>query len=301
MSENLFHRLLHGVRRIRQQPRWSEFAGPDWPQQIMHVAGTDRFHAKQGRTIVRWELQSGNRRLVVYLKRHYRLPWWSGLLALVWPGGNWSPAMQEWEHLQWARAQGLPAPEALAAGEFIGPWGKLQSFLAVEELTGMLPLHEAIPAAEARLDPRAFQRWKRALIDEMVSLTLDLHRRHWFHKDLYFCHFYIAVSDTARLPDWRGRVWLIDFHRLGHHPWTWRWWRAKDLGQLLYSSHVPGVTARDRLRFWRAYLAADRLGWTARWIQRSARIRATNHQRHHDRKVQEERKMESRPGRRLAS
>ena len=84
---------------------------------------------------------------VVYLKRHYRLSWWHGLLALLRPGQSWSPALQEWEHLHWAREQGFPVPEAPAAGEFIGPWGRLQSFLAVKELTGMLPLHEAVPAA----------------------------------------------------------------------------------------------------------------------------------------------------------
>jgi hypothetical protein len=192
-------------------------------------------------------------------------------------------------------------PEALAAGEFIGPWGRLQSFLAVEELTGMLPLHQAIPAAAARLDPRSFERWKHGLIHEMVSLTLDLHRRHWFHKDLYFCHFYIPALDTERVPEWRGRVWLIDFHRLGHHPWTWRWWRAKDLGQLLYSSDVPGVTARDRLRFWRAYLAGDRLGWTARWLRWCAHFKSRNYLRRHERKEQEKKQMQPKPDQRLAS
>src|SRR5438105_3181855 len=79
--------------------------------------------------------------------------------------------------------------------------------------------------------------WKRGLIEEMVSLTQALHRRRRFHKDLYLCHFYIAEADTEQVPaDWSGRVRLIDLHRLGHHPWTGAWWRAKDLAQLLYSS-----------------------------------------------------------------
>lgn len=285
MRETLWRRLFRGVWRLRQQPEWAHFAGADWPEHIMGVEVTDRFHAKQGRTIARWSLQRGNQQLVVYLKRHYRLPWWRGLLALLRPNTPWSPAMQEWEHLEWARTHGLPVPVAMAGGEFIGPWGRLQSFLAVAELTDMLPLHEAIPAAAAHLRPEEFERWKRGLIAELVAITLQLHRRCRFHKDLYLCHFYIAAEDTQRVPDWSGRVRLIDLHRLAHHPWNWLWWRGKDLGQLLFSSDVPGVTVRDRVRFWHTYRKADRLGWAARWLRWWIRLRAWNYHRRSRRKV----------------
>src|SRR5213079_2543628 len=102
-----------------------------------------------------------------------------------------SPALQEWDHLEWARREGVPVPAAVAAGEYIGPWGRLQSFLAVEELADMLPLHEAVPAAAARLDPATLRRWKRGLVLEMARLTRGLHGRRTFHKDLYLCHFYV--------------------------------------------------------------------------------------------------------------
>jgi heptose I phosphotransferase len=287
-TEGLWRRLAHGTCRLRRQPYWEQFAGPGWADNIMRVAVADRFHAKQGRTIVRWALEAGGKEFVVYLKRHYRLPWWRGLMALLHPEGNWSPALREWENLQWARARGLPVPVASAGGEFIGPWGRFQSFLAVEELTGMLGLHEAIPLAARRLTPRDFRRWKRGLIAEMASLVLALHTRRYFHKDLYLCHFYVAEDDTGWVPPaWRGRVRLIDLHRLARHSWTWPRWRAKDLGQLLYSSDVSGVTARDRVRFWRAYLAGDgaRLGRLAGWLRRSARLKAWNYHRHDRRKA----------------
>src|SRR5262249_40188095 len=142
MSGTFWRRLVHGVRRLRHEPRWARLAGPGWAERIMATAVTDRLHVKQGRSIGRLVLETEGARLVVYLKRHYRLAWWSGLGALLRPGGNWSPALQEWEHLAWARAEGLPVPTAVAGGEYIGPWGRLQSFLAIEELTGMLPLHQ---------------------------------------------------------------------------------------------------------------------------------------------------------------
>src|SRR5262249_43120105 len=187
----------------------------------------------------------------------------------LWPGRGWSPALQEALHLDWAKEHGLPVPEVVAAGESIGPWGQLQSFLAVEELTGMLPLHQAIPAAARHLDGPAVARWKRGLALEMARLTRALHLRRCFHKDLYLCHFYLPEADTRAEPAaWRSRLHLIDLHRLARHPLTWRWWQVKDLGELAYSSEVAGVTARDRLRFWRHYLGDDgRLA--ARWLRRA--------------------------------
>ena len=87
-AESLWTRLRRGVRSLRQRPDWARFAGPDWADRIMDAAVTDRFNAKQGRSTGRWVLQAagpGARRLTVYLKRHYRLPWWEGLLAALWP------------------------------------------------------------------------------------------------------------------------------------------------------------------------------------------------------------------------
>ena len=117
----------------------------------------------------------------------------------------------------------------------------------------MLPLHEAVPLAARRLDPATFRLWKRTLVTEMARLSRMLHDRRCFHKDLYLCHFYVARADTTLLPNWRGRVSLIDLHRLGYHPWTWWLWQTKDLAQLLYSSEIAGLDVRDRLAFWREY------------------------------------------------
>jgi heptose I phosphotransferase len=150
----------------------------------------------------------------------------------------------------------------------------------VEELTGMLPLHEAIPLAADRLDAVIFREWKRSLILELAGIVRGLHARRWFHKDLYFCHFYIAEEDTRTLPLWNGRVQMIDLHRLGHHPWTWPWWLAKDLAQLLYSSAVAGVTPRDRLAFWRAYSGHAGQGLKDRFLRRFIRVRAERYARH---------------------
>jgi heptose I phosphotransferase len=284
MSDTVWQRLFRGVRRVRERSDWSRFAGPDWIDRIMGLPVTDRFHAKQGRSTGRWIVQKPEGSLTVYLKRHYQLPWWRGVLAAVWPNAGWSPALQEWRRLEWARSQGMPVPEAVAAGEYIGPWGRLQSFLVVEELTDMLPLHEAIPAACAALQPGAFLQWKRGLIAEMARLVRGLHARRHFHKDLYLCHFYIHRDDTVSAPPWPGRVHLIDLHRLGHHALTWRIWRLKDLAQLLYSSDVPGVNRGDRLRWWKLYLGAGHRTWMAGLLRQCVMIKWRRYQRHNARR-----------------
>lgn len=284
MNETFWFRLSRGVRRVHQRIDWLQFAGPDWPDRIMGLTVGDRFHTKQGRSIARWMLQRDNRSLTVYLKRHYRLSLWRGLLATVWPEAGWSPAVQEWHHLEWAKASGMPVPAAVAAGEYIGPWGRLQSFLAVEELTDMLPLHEAVPEAASCLDASSFRRWKRTLGVELARLTRALHARRYFHKDLYLCHFYIPRQTVQETPCWQGQVHLIDLHRLKHHRFTWRFWQMKDLAELLYSSEIPSITDRDRLLFWRAYLGRANRSWSARLLRTCILVKWRRYRRHNLRK-----------------
>jgi len=282
--EGFWDRLVRGVRRLRLRDDWERFAGPGWIDRIMDLPATDRFHAKQGRSVGRLQLQAHDGkslgRLTVYLKRHYQLPWWHGLVSTLFPWLGCSPAFSEWEHLEWTRQQGVPVPRVVAAGEFIGPWCRLRSFLAVEELAGMLPLHEAIPRAARMLEPDLFRQWKRSLVRELARLTRLLHDRRSFHKDLYLCHFYIAESDLGELPDFCGRVFLIDLHRLTHHPWTWWWWQIKDLAQLLYSTDIEGIDDRDRLYFWRDYRGPGPWRSACSWLRWAVRFKWSRYRRH---------------------
>src|SRR5262249_36111224 len=120
--------------------------------------------------------------------------------------------------------------------------------------------------------------------------------RRCFHKDLYLCHFFIAEPDTRTLPTWRGRVHVIDLHRMAQHRWTWPIWLLKDLAQLLYSSDVAGVDARDRLRFWRAYLGARRRTWGSRWLRRAILFKWRRYRRHNERTVQRRARAANREG-----
>jgi heptose I phosphotransferase len=117
----------------------------------------------------------------------------------------------------------------------------------------------------------------------LARLARELHRRRAFHKDLYLCHFYLPADDCGRVPtSFLGRVWMIDFHRLGRHRLAAGWYQVKDLAQLLFSTHgVPGITTRDRVRFWHLY----RGGWgpgrrPQRWLPAAIRWKGRRYLRH---------------------
>jgi heptose I phosphotransferase len=262
-----WQRLVRGTGWTWLDERYRAALPRDLDRTVMTLESRDRHHAKQGRSTARVVFQGPSGPVPVYLKRHDRLPWPARLAALIDPRGHHTPGGAEFAHLHRARALGLAVPEVVAAGERIGPWGRLQSFLMVVELTGCLPLHEAIPALAKTLHANDFARFKRGLARALAAIAATLHRARVFHKDLYLCHFFL---DVGRIGEPGHGLTLIDLHRLGEHRlWPDRW-RCKDLGQLLYSTAgVEGITDRDRLRFWVHYRQATALGhprWQAKMI-----------------------------------
>jgi heptose I phosphotransferase len=248
--------------------------GENWHRHLMQAALHDRLHQKQGRSIARWTVAEQGRELTVFVKRHYRHARWLGWLARLLPGKPWSDARCEWHHLRRAESLGLRVPRALAVAEWVGPGGRLQSALIVEELAGMLALHEAIPRAARLLPANQFRTWKRGLTAELVRLVRLLHDHGYFHRDLYLCHFFVATDDLKQPPEsWQGRLAVIDFHRLTRSRWLSFRSRVKDLAQLLYSARVEGITTGDIAHFWRLYRGSCWLRWAVKLKARVYRRR----------------------------
>jgi heptose I phosphotransferase len=217
----------------------------------MALQSAERFHAKQGRStgLLRFDTAAGP--LGVYLKRHTRLPWPTRLGALLLPWKHYSPGAAEFANLARARALGVRVPEVVGAGESIGPWGRLSSFLLVAELAGSGELNVIVPRLRIERPAADFAHWKRGVVREMARLVARLHQAGCYHKDLYLCHFFHPSHPAKGQPI---ELTLIDLHRFSRHKFTTLHWRVKDLAQLLYSTmDVPGIDARDRLRFWRVY------------------------------------------------
>ena len=132
---SLWSRLRRGVRWAWMSDDYRAALPGDLPETVMTLAATDRHHVKQGRHTARVRFDSPWGDLTVYLKRHERLPWAARVGAILHPAGRFTPAAAEAFALEQARELGIAVPDVVAAGEEIGPWGTLRSFLMVAELT----------------------------------------------------------------------------------------------------------------------------------------------------------------------
>lgn len=250
----LFGRWTKGSHWTRRSGGGAERLPADFEATVMELETPDRFHSKQGRSTARVRFDHPQGVVSAYLKRHYRFSTSEKLFALLKPGHGHSPAALEWNHIETAAALGVAVAKPLAAGESIGPGGRVRSYLLIEELVGQEAVNEALPKLAASLDREAFRSLKRRLVREIAAATALLHSRYYFHKDLYLCHFFIHMD---RLDALDARVTLIDFHRLARHTWLASRWRSKDLGQLLFSTYaVAEINNRDRLRFLAHYRRA---------------------------------------------
>lgn len=274
---NWYRRYTQGHWQTQTTPAWSCVVGDDFVKTIMDWDVTDDFHAKQGRSTGRLVVNQDD--LVVYLKRHWQFPWWNRLLAYVHPQGRWTPAVHEWHNLKVAHEKGIAVPEPLAVGQRIGPGLQLQSFLVIRELTGMLPLHQAIPLAYSIMPPATYSRWVKQLLVQVAEIARRLHSMNYYHKDLYLCHYYVEHPQaTDQSP---GQLKLIDLHRFGSHRlFAWRW-QIKDMAQLLFSTiGVEGLDNRDRDFILDAYRGTESRTARDRWFEAAVRAKAQRYARH---------------------
>ncbi len=219
-------------------------------------AGQDPFRAAaalQGRVLRELEGRRTLRTDVAgrgyYVKLHRGVGWGEILKNLVTARLPVLGAEHEWLAIRRLTELGVDTMKAVAFGRRGANPARLESFIVTEELAPTVsledycrdwPLHPPAPAL------------KRALIARVAEMAGKMHRGGVNHRDCYICHFLLHTepqpSPTAL------RLSLIDLHRAqvreGAAP---RRWRDKDLAALHFSSLEIGLTARDRLRFLRAY------------------------------------------------
>ncbi|MBV6409478.1 MAG: lipopolysaccharide core heptose(I) kinase RfaP [Burkholderiales bacterium] len=219
-------------------------------------AGQDAFQAAralQGKVLRELEGRRTLRTEVAgrgyYVKLHRGVGWGEILKNLVTARLPVLGAEQEWLAIKRLTELGVDTMKAVAFGRRGSNPAKLESFIATEELAPTVSLEDY--CRDWPTNPPA-PALKRALVARVAEMAGRMHRGGVNHRDCYICHF-LLHTEPAPSPA-ALRLSLIDLHRAqvraGAAP---RRWRDKDLSALHFSSLEIGLTARDRLRFLRAY------------------------------------------------
>ncbi len=143
------------------------------------------------------------------------------------------PARDEFEALRRLHEAGLRVPEPIELFE-----SAQVALVVMEEVQHSTDLRRRL--AE---HPEEAAMWS----PEVLALTLGLHTRGWYHRDLYLDHFVLELGETGE------SIALLDLGRARQESRPRRRWFVKDLAALLHStpSTVSAVTC---LRFLRDYL-----------------------------------------------
>ncbi len=184
-----------------------------------------------------------------YVKLHRGVGWGEIFKNLVTARLPVLGAEHEWLAIRRLTELGVDTMKAVAFGRRGSNPAKLESFIVTEEISPAMNLEDYCRDWPAQPPPPSL---KRALIERVAGMMGRMHRGGVNHRDCYICHFLLHTHPEPS-PE-RLRLSLIDLHRAQVRPGPApRRWRDKDLAALHFSTLEIGLTARDRLRFLRAY------------------------------------------------
>ncbi|QDU59825.1 Lipopolysaccharide core heptose(I) kinase RfaP [Planctomycetes bacterium Pan216] len=236
-------------------------------------------------TVVRRVGQRDNTRLTLarasdgkvvraYMKRHVSRCFGDWLFGIV-SGRGWSPpGIAEAESVAAARRAGVATMTTIAAGCEINerPW-QAASFFVSEEIDGGVPADDFWRAefpsdagGDNEHDPR-----RDAVIEALARSARRLHGAGMFHRDFYWCHFFVRQH-----PHEPGKfaAHLIDLQRIVRRPLLAARWRLKDLAQFVYSIPEGALSNDERRRWFEYYRDIDRWSWSHRLEWAAIRVRA---------------------------
>ncbi|HMM55425.1 MAG TPA: lipopolysaccharide core heptose(I) kinase RfaP [Candidatus Desulfobacillus sp.] len=257
-----------------EEPFRTLWAGKDAFAEVRALRGTV-LRELEGRRTLRFELAGRG----YYAKLHRGVGWSEIVKNLLVARLPALGAEQEWRAIRRLTQLGVPTMSAVAYGRRGTNPARIESFIITEELAPTISLEDFCRDWPAQPPTPTL---KRALIARVAGMTATMHQGGINHRDCYICHFLLHLPVDAAAP----RLSLIDLHRAqlraGAAP---RRWRNKDLAALHFSSLEIGLTARDRLRFLRAYfghplrrILAEEAALLAR-LERDGRRLATRYQR----------------------
>lgn len=221
-------------------------------QALAKSTPTELCRRAKGRETFRWSGPAGER----FVVKRFTSSWSSSLLLT-------RPARVEHENLSRLAEAGLRVPRPVALYE-----SSPISLVVMEEID-----HESDLRRRLGARPSEAARW----MPEVLALTLGLHTRGWYHRDLYLDHFVLERKGEGS----EEFVALLDLGRARKRERPRRRWFVKDLAALLHSTPA-GVSTHTQLRFLCRYLDARGIQGRAarRWwcaaVQRKARKMAAH-------------------------
>jgi len=228
-----------------QRAGWTSF------RQVMDAVDGDCWRKLADRENWRFDLsdeRGGIRR--IYLKKHHVRS-----RRFFRPAAT--AARREADNIARLRAVGVESMKVAAYGQRSGDDGRIESFLATEELTGYSELQTFVPERFAAR-PRRIARGRDTALKELIGRTADLARRFlesgFNHRDFYAGHFFVRES-----PPGQFELRLIDLARVQCRKVFRRHWIIKDLAQLAWSLPSEWIGCTDRMAFMRRYLGVEKL------------------------------------------
>ncbi len=202
--------------------------------------------------------------VLAYAKRHQGRHLWAWLGSRL-RGRPWlAPGTGEALRVAACRRAGVPTMNVIAAGQKTGrrPWEARSLFIS-EAIEGA---READEFWSQSIDPPGSgppgRQRRMSLLTEMARITRLLHRAGLFHRDLYWCHFFVSEPRPGQF-----QVHLIDLQRQRGRPVGFRSYATiKDLGQFTFSMPPPpgGPTDQEKRHWFEQYRGTNKLGWIAR-------------------------------------
>ncbi len=164
-----------------------------------------------------------------------------------------SKARLEYQSALAVAARGVPTVAPLALGEQ-PPLRGGESYFVTRGLDGCEPLNAFLARSIPRLPPERRTRVRQRLADELGRLVGRIHDAGIVHNDFHAGNLLVHLDADDRVS-----LFLIDLNAVRLGP-ALDWARSLENLVMLNSWFVPRVNRADRLRFWRAYFRARRMG-----------------------------------------
>jgi tRNA A-37 threonylcarbamoyl transferase component Bud32 len=165
-----------------------------------------------------------------------------------------SKARMEYERMLAAAERGVPTISPLALAEEETQVGSGESILITRSLEDCIPLHYFLAGVLPKFpEPRA-SRLRQKLATKLGQLVARIHDAGILHHDLHAANLLVRLSDDDRI-----ELFVIDLLAVKLGP-PLDWQSSRENLVMINCWFTLRVNRADRLRFWKAYFLARKLG-----------------------------------------